>query len=400
MNREPPTASQLQNTEEKLMVKKRNLLAALVCIGLTANAVKADDIVDTAVKAGKFNTLVAAVKAAGLVDTLKGKGPFTVFAPTDEAFGAIPKEALGGLLKPEAKGTLTGILTYHVVAGNVSANTAYGLNSATTVNGQRLNISRKGGRLVINDATVVITDIKCDNGTIHVIDKVLMPATDGLPGVATKAGTFNTLLAAAKAAGLVDALAGKGPLTVFAPTDDAFRKLPEGTVASLLKPENKGQLAAILKYHVVSGRVFSDTAVAAGTAKTLQGQAISVRVTGDGIKINDSKVVAADIQATNGVIHVIDSVLMPKKMTAFNTRMLLERTVAKGSRAFNHGNVRQCCKVYEQMCEKIVADADGLPEMVPVVLKASLKQARRVHDHTRRAWVLRDGIDVAYRSLH
>ena len=133
------------------------------------------DIVDTAVAAGSFKTLVAALKAAGLVDTLKGKGPFTVFAPTDDAFAKLPAGTVDELLKPENKQKLIAILTYHVVAGKVTAAQAMKLNSAKTVNGQSLNIATNGGMVMINDATVTKADILCSNGVIHVIDTVLMP---------------------------------------------------------------------------------------------------------------------------------------------------------------------------------------------------------------------------------
>ncbi len=133
------------------------------------------DIVDTAVAAGSFKTLVAALKAAGLVDTLKGKGPFTVFAPTDDAFAKLPAGTVDELLKPENKQKLIAILTYHVVAGKVTAAQAMKLNSAKTVNGQSLAISTDGGMVKINDATVTKADIMCSNGVIHVIDTVLMP---------------------------------------------------------------------------------------------------------------------------------------------------------------------------------------------------------------------------------
>ena len=130
--------------------------------------------------------------------------------------------------------------------------------------------------------------------------------------VASKAGSFNTLIAAAKAAGLVDALKGEGPLTVFAPTDDAFAKLPEGTVESLLKPENKEKLKSILLYHVVAGNVMAETAVTLDSAMTLQGSSFSIVLDGKTLKINGATVTQADIKASNGVIHVIDSVILPK----------------------------------------------------------------------------------------
>ncbi|MBX7170714.1 MAG: fasciclin domain-containing protein [Pyrinomonadaceae bacterium] len=133
------------------------------------------DIVDTAVSAGMFNTLVAAVKAAGLVDTLKGNGPFTVFAPTDEAFAKLPGGTIENLLKPENKELLTKILTYHVVAGKVTAADVVKLKSAKTVQGQTVKVKAKGGKVMIDKSNVVKTDIMTSNGVIHVIDTVLMP---------------------------------------------------------------------------------------------------------------------------------------------------------------------------------------------------------------------------------
>lgn len=129
--------------------------------------------------------------------------------------------------------------------------------------------------------------------------------------VAAGAGSFNTLVAAVQAAGLVDALKGDGPLTVFAPTDEAFAALPEGTLDSLLKPENKDQLAAILLYHVVSGKVMSSDLSGTVNAETLQGDTIEIVASADGVTVNGANVVTADVAASNGVIHVIDAVILP-----------------------------------------------------------------------------------------
>lgn len=139
------------------------------------HGMKKADIVDVAVENGSFNTLVAAVKAAGLVDTLKGKGPFTVFAPTDEAFAKLPDGTVEMLLKPENKDKLVAILTYHVVAGKVMAADVVKLNSATTVQGQDVMIKTMGSKVMVDNATVVAADVKAKNGVIHVIDTVIMP---------------------------------------------------------------------------------------------------------------------------------------------------------------------------------------------------------------------------------
>ena len=147
-------------------------LFALTALSLAAVGAQAKDIVDTAVAAGNFNTLVAAIKAAGLVDTLKGKGPYTVFAPTDDAFAKIPKADLDALLADKAK--LTAVLTYHVVPGKVMAKDVAGLKTAKTVNGAELTIDTSSG-VKIDGATVIKADIEAANGVIHVIDTVVIP---------------------------------------------------------------------------------------------------------------------------------------------------------------------------------------------------------------------------------
>jgi transforming growth factor-beta-induced protein len=268
-------------------------------------------IVEVAAKAGTFKTLTAALTAAGLVDALSGEGPFTVFAPTDEAFAKLPKGTVENLLKPENKATLVSILKYHVVKGAVKADKVVGLTNATTLNGQRVDVSVHESVVSIDKSTVTKTDIEASNGVIHVIDTVLMPVTKNIVEVAEGA-KFTTLVSLVKSAGLADALKGEGPFTVFAPTDEAFAKLPKETLEMLGKPENKDTLAAILKYHVVSGRVYADDAAKLHEAKTLNGQAFKIKKDGKALMIDAAKVAKADIEASNGVIHVIDAVILPK----------------------------------------------------------------------------------------
>ena len=186
-----------------------------------AAATSTKNIVETAVAAGSFKTLVAAVQAAGLAETLSG-GNFTVFAPTDEAFAKLPAGTLEMLLKPENTAKLAAILPYHVVPGTVKAADVVKLTNAGTVQGQRVDILAKDGTVTVDGAKVVKTDIACSNGVIHVIDTVILPVDKNIVEVAASNGSFNTLVAAVKAAGLVETLSGKGPFTVLAPTDAAF----------------------------------------------------------------------------------------------------------------------------------------------------------------------------------
>ena len=276
------------------------------------------DIVDTAVADGRFQTLVAAVTAAELVDTLKGEGPFTVFAPTDDAFAKLPEGTLESLLLPENKQALTDILLYHVVAGSVMAADVVNLDSATTVLGKDVAIKVDMGNVYINDAQVIITDIETSNGVIHVIDSVILPPAEeaAAPGtivdIAIADGRFNTLVAAVTAAELVETLSGEGPFTVFAPTDDAFAALPAGTLDSLLLPENKQQLTDILLYHVVSGKVMAADVVGLSAAPTVLGKDATITIKDGNVYLNDTvQVIITDIEASNGVIHVIDAVLLP-----------------------------------------------------------------------------------------
>ena len=266
-----------------------------------------DDIVETAAAAGSFQTLLAAAQAAGLVDTLKGKGPLTVFAPTDAAFEKLPEGTIEKLLADKKK--LTAILTYHVVAGELPASKLVEMSWGETVQGQSFRVSSGGDGVMVDGARVVKADIRAKNGIIHVIDSVILPRPD-IVDTAVAAGSFKMLATALEAAGLIEALKSDGPFTVFAPTDEAFARLPDGTVDALLKDIPK--LQAILKYHVVGGRYYSDDLPASANPKTLQGDAISVRKSKDGkVTVEGAKVISADIIAGNGVIHVIDTVIIP-----------------------------------------------------------------------------------------
>jgi len=297
------------------------------------------DIVDTAVAAGSFKTLATALQAAGLVDALKGAGPFTVFAPTDEAFAKLPAGTLDALLKdPKALGE---VLKYHVVSGAVKAADVVKLSEAKSLQGEPIAIKVDGGKVMVNGANVVTTDIETSNGIIHVIDAVILPpsmakAEDKMEAkdivdTAVAAGSFKTLAAALQAAGLVEALKGEGPFTVFAPTDEAFAALPAGTVEGLLKDPKA--LAEILKYHVVAGKVLAADAAKLTEAETLQGAPIAISVKDGKVMINDAEVVTADVMAKNGVIHVINKVILPPAEGAMMDKKMdiVDTAVAAGS---------------------------------------------------------------------
>ena len=214
---------------------------------------------------------------------------------------------------------------------------------------------------------------------------------------AVAAGSFNTLAAALKAGGLVDALKGDGPFTVFAPTDEAFAKLPKGTVETLLKPENKSKLVDILTYHVVSGRVPSKKAVKLDSATALNKKSIKLEVKDGSLYLNSSKVVKADIKCSNGVIHVIDSVLIPSaggKTGKNRTDDLMVAAIEKGVKLFNHGQHGACADIYEMAAlAGLKMDSKALSSDRKAILTTALKASQSSQCDTTRAWTMRRALD-------
>ena len=279
-------------------------------------------IVDLALASPDLTTLVTALQAADLVGTLADEDAlFTVFAPTDEAFAALGEDAIAALLADTE--ALTDVLLYHVVGGaavdSIDATALYG-QMVTMVNEADVAIDIRDGELYINESKVTIKDISATNGIIHVIDMVLLPEseeaaepTGTIADIALADPQFSTLVTALEAADLVSTLADETAVfTVFAPTDDAFAALGEETINSLLA--DIPTLTDILTYHVIA-----DQAVDAATATSLNGSdvemlngnTVSISVQGDTLYINDSAVIAEDVTATNGIIHVIDALLTP-----------------------------------------------------------------------------------------
>jgi uncharacterized surface protein with fasciclin (FAS1) repeats len=277
------------------------------------------DIVGVAQSDPQFSILVEAVAAAGLVDTLKGTGPFTVFAPTNTAFAALLTEL--GVTKDALlanKPLLTAVLTYHVVPAKVLAASIPVGKAITTVQGGVFKIETTGGPKITDGrnrvANITATDVAASNGVIHVIDKVILPANMDIVATAQSVPDFSILVEAVVAAGLVSTLQGPGPFTVFAPTNAAFTDLLTElgvTKAALLA--NTALLTKVLTYHVVAGRVLKADVPVGAPITTVQGETFVVDAT---LKITDRRarqanIVATDVFASNGVIHVIDKVILP-----------------------------------------------------------------------------------------
>ena len=279
------------------------------------------DIVDIAAGNPEFSILVAAVKAAGLVDTLKSAGPFTVFAPTNAAFASLLQElnvTADQLLAN--KPLLTQVLTYHVLASrSLAASLTDGL-ATTTVQGQPVKFKKAGSSLSILDASgrtsnVVIANVQAANGVIHAIDRVILPTSKNIVQLAVGTPALSILVEAVLAAELQGVLSGSGPFTVFAPTNDAFAALlGELNITKAALLADKALLTKVLTYHVVPAQVLSSGIPFGQPVTSVQGQTFTI---GKDLAITDannrkSNIVATDIAATNGVVHVIDRVILPK----------------------------------------------------------------------------------------
>jgi transforming growth factor-beta-induced protein len=264
--------------------------------------------VGVAVGAG-LDTLVAAVTAAGLVETLSAEdADLTVFAPTDEAFADLPEVLVATLLQPEWILHLQDVLTYHVVAGVVESSTLTNGQVVTMLNGEPATVTISMGIVSINDASVVAADVAASNGIAHVIDGVLTPSFLSRT-VADLGEDYSTLASLLAAADLVSALQGDGPFTVFAPTNAAFAALSAATLAAV--GNDVKLLTSILTYHVVPAVLPSTILEDGAMAPTLNGADITVSIMDGTVMVSGAMVVDPNILASNGIVHGIDTVMMP-----------------------------------------------------------------------------------------
>ncbi len=236
--------------------------------------------------------------------------------------------------------------------------------------------------------------------SLFLICSLVSFAKKDIVDTAVGAGSFKTLVAAVKAAGLVDTLKGEGPFTVFAPTDEAFAKLPKGTVESLLKPENKKKLVSILTYHVVAGKVKAKKAAKLDSAKTVNGAELSIKPSGKTLQINKSKVVKADIKTSNGIIHVIDAVLIPEsKKVAGNTIEIIKQAINKGVPLFNSGHRSQTAAIYMKAGKEILEQCSSTTCAKSMkTIKTALKKASNEKSSTTQSWIMRDAFDKVLAS--
>ena len=286
-----------------------------MCAGIPAT------VVDIVVNSEDHTLLEAAVIAAGLVEALSAEGPFTVFAPTDAAITALVEALEITAEDLLALPDLGEILQYHVVAGAAMSGELTDGQEIETLLGENVTVTINAGGVFINDAQVTAADIEAGNGVVHVIDAVLLPPapeTNTVVDVIVNSEDHTLLEAAVIEAGLVEVLSAEGPFTVFAPTDSAITVLVaalEITAEDLLALPN---LSEILKYHVVAGAAMSGDLTDGQEIETLLGSNVTVTINAEGVFINDAQVTVADIEADNGVVHVIDAVLLPPTPDGIN----------------------------------------------------------------------------------
>lgn len=296
------------------------LLVITATLGFTSCSKDEDtpaekNLVQVAQADNQFSTLVAALQKAGLVSTLEGTGPFTVFAPTNDAFNALFAQLGVSGLSDLSADALKPILLNHVLSGTVKAadiTTGY-FATANSFGPNSSNVKvfiQKSSGVMVDQSKVTTADVMASNGVIHVVDKVILPAS--IVSHAINNPDFSILVQAVVKASLVDALSATGPYTVFAPTNAAFNALFATLGVSGISDLTPEQLSPILLYHVVSGNITASQ-VTSGNVPTLkEGSSISIVAGASGVKLNNSSnVVATDVQGSNGVIHAIDAVILP-----------------------------------------------------------------------------------------
>merc|ERR1711981_571631 len=286
------------------------------------------NIVELAAATADLSTLVTALKAGKLTDALSGKGPFTVFAPSNEAFAKLPKSVLVRLLDPKNIKELQAVLEYHVIARAAvhKADLKFTQRVKTLEGKEGFIVKDHRGDVLVDNARVTTADVDASNGVVHIIDNVLIPraldqsaspsVTKNIVELAAATADLSTLVTALEAGKLTDALSGKGPFTVFAPSNEAFSKLPKSVLERLLDPKNIKELQNLLEYHVIAGAAVHKADLKfTQKVKTLEGKQLFIVKDHRGdVLVDNARVTTADVDASNGVVHIIDKVLIPRAL--------------------------------------------------------------------------------------
>lgn len=369
----------------------------------------------TVARAAGLTKLLACVGATGLE---LPKGPVTIFAPTDAAFDALPKGTVEKLLRPEGKATLRTILLQHVVEGRLGSAEVLNQRGLSTLAGQQLAVDFAAQ--TVGGAGFVATDVPFDGGIVHVVDRVLLPETRSIAAIAVADKSLQTLVAATKAAGLAEQLGpDNGPWTVFAPVDSAFAKLPKAALQDLLQPENRDALVRILGLHVVPGRIAARELLQKQKLTTLMGAPIEARLVDGKLTVGGARLIATDVQAKNGVIHLIDTVITEPAGggdagragresgpvaeasvdAAAELGSLYALAVERGTPLFNRGEVEACAAIYEVAMQGIVRFGRGrVPPAILAGLQDALENGAAIENPRSRAWAYRRALDEMARA--
>jgi uncharacterized surface protein with fasciclin (FAS1) repeats len=351
-----------------------------------------------------LTTLLALVKASGI--ELPSGSKVTIFAPTNEAFAKLPKEQVEFLTSAKGKATLQAILKHHVVGQAVGSSSVLDRRRLAALSGQSLEVDPTG--LTVDGARLVATDVPFDGGLVHVIDAVMLPELRSIEEIVAEDARFETLRAAIKAADLGAALGAKnpGPWTLLAPSNEAFGAIPPDTLNALLG--DRAALTAVLGAHVLPTKIRREEMLAQGSARTLPGNgSVRFALGPGGITAEGARIEVADIEASNGIIHVIDRVLpaptartddgsaaMPER--ARRAAAILELAIERGVPRFNAGDEASCAALYELAISSVVLlGADALDEGASAELANALKQGAGREDAAERAWGYRRAMDRA-----
>ncbi len=357
-----------------------------------------------AVVAAKANltTLLALVKASGI--EFPANTPLTVFAPTNEAFAKLPKDQVEFLTSAKGKSTLQAILKHHVVAQSVGSSAVLDRRRLTALSGQSLPIDPTA--LTVDGARLVATDVAFDGGLVHVIDAVMLPELRSIEQIVAEDERFTTLRAAIEAAGIGSQLGSRnpGPWTLLAPSNQAFGAIPADALKELL--QDRPALTAVLVAHVLPTAIRREDMLAQGSARTLMGDgSVAFALESGAITVAGARIEVADIEAANGVIHIIDRVLPAQSTTAATmapspkqrsrqAAAILELAIERGVPRFNAGDQASCAALYELAITSVVLlGADAIGDGNVADLAAALKRGAEHEDAAERAWVYRRAMD-------
>jgi uncharacterized surface protein with fasciclin (FAS1) repeats len=350
-----------------------------------------------------LTTLLALVKAAGL--ELPKDAKVTIFAPTNEAFAKLPPEQVKFLTSPEGTPTLQAILKHHVVARSFESSALLDRRRLKALSGQSLEIDPAA--LTVDGARLVATDVAFDGGLVHVIDGVMLPELRSIEEIVAKDDRFSTLRAAIDAAGLGPQLGARnpGPWTLLAPSNEAFAAIPAEALQKLL--QDRPALTAVLAAHVLPTAIRRDEMLAQGSARTLMGDGtVEFALASGAITVAGARIEVADIEASNGVIHVIDRVLpapsaarttaagTPSPERSQRASAILELAIERGVPRFNAGDTSSCAALYELAIASVVLlGEDAVSPSAKAELAQALEEASAHHDASERAWIYRRAMD-------